>query len=360
MKKIVITACIIIAVTVIGIFLIRSYDSENKTNITVGLVLNGSIADKNWGQSHYEGIVEATQELGANLIYSEYNTAESVSATVDEFVENGCSIIILNSFGFGENLAEITAKYPDVYFFHATGVENYENAATYFGRMYQMRYLCGIVAGLQTETNNIGYVAAFPISEVNRGINAFTLGVRAVNPNACVYVNWTNSWIDDEAASAATLDLIENRNVDVITMHVDSLRPHKVADDNNIFSIGYNIDNCESYPDTYLTAAVWNWENFYVPRITECVEGSFEGRNYWEGVDTGIISLAPFGKSAKDGISEKVDSERQRLQSGTFDVFYGPIYDNEGNLRIAEGESMSDQSMLNSFDWYVEGVVINE
>jgi len=143
-------------------------------------------------------------------------------------------------------------------------------------------------------------------------------------------------------------------------MHTDSLEPLKTANENGIMSIGYNFDNSNTYPDTYLTSAIWNWENFYTPRITECLQGEFEGKNYWEGVNTGIVSLAPLSGNAKDGILEAVDAERDRFRSGTFDVFYGPIYDNEGNIRIAEGESMTDDAMLNSFDWYVEGVVADE
>ncbi len=363
MKKIIIIAILIVVAAIAGILLMNSYDSHkqgNYSDITIGLVLNGSISDKNWSQTHYEGLLETTRNLGAKLVYREYNTADTVPISVDELVKENCSIIVLNSFEFGEHLEEVAAKYPDVCFFHATGIRNYENVSTYFGRMYQIRYLCGIVAGLQTETNAIGYVAAFPISEVNRGINAFTLGVRSVNPEASVYVNWTNSWIDEEAAGRASLELIENHGIDILAMHVDSLSPNKIADQNGIYSIGYNYNNSETYPDSYLTAAIWDWENFYTPRITECLLDEFKATNYWEGLNTGIVSLAPLGSMAKDGILEAIDAEKDKFRSGTFDVFYGPIYDNNGNIRIAEGESMTDDAMLNSFDWYVEGVVINE
>ena len=360
MKKIIILAVAIVLIAIVGIFLINSYDPNKNSYVTVGLVLNGSADDSSWSQSHYESMLETAQQTGVNILYRENVADAEITAAAEELISEGCEIVVCNSFGYGEYLKDIAAEYPDVYFYHASGVNNSKNICTFFGRMYQIRYLCGIVAGLQTETNEIGYVAAFPISEVNRGINAFTLGVRSVNPDAVVHVTWTNSWVDDAAAGNATLELIENYNIDVLAMHTDSLEPHRVADKNGIYSIGYNFNNHNTYPDTYLTAAVWDWENFYIPRITECLQGDFEGRNYWEGVNTGIVSLAPLGPAAKDGILEAVDTERERLRSGTFDVFYGPVYDNEGNLRIAEGESMSDDAMLNSFDWYVEGVEIHE
>ena len=223
-----------------------------------------------------------------------------------------------------------------------------------------MRYLTGVVAGLQTETNEIGYVATFPISEVNRGINAFTLGVRSVNPDATVYVRWTDSWTSDSATAKMTELLLSEHNIDVLTMHTDSLEPLRIADEHGIMSIGYNIDNSSLYPESFLTAAVWDWEKFYTSHILKCLQGKFEGDNYWSGSETGIINIASLSAHAKEGISEAVEKKREQLNNGVYDVFYGPIYDNKGNLRIAEGESMTDNAMLNEFDWYVEGVVTDE
>jgi len=223
-----------------------------------------------------------------------------------------------------------------------------------------MRYLTGIAAGLQTKTNEIGYVAAFPIPEVNRGLNAFTLGVKSVNPDAKVYVRWINSWNSDDVTAKVTEELLGDRNIDVLAMHTDSVEPLRIANEKNVMSIGYNIDNSSLYPDTYLTAAVWDWEKYYTPHIQKCLQGKFEGVNCWESSDTGIISIAPLSDKVHSDIEKKIQQELERLNSGTFDVFYGPIYDNAGNLRIAQGESMTDNAMLNEFDWYVEGVVIDE
>lgn len=363
MKKIIVIAAVIVAVIIIGIIGINIYYSNLGNPIgktMVGLVLNGSISDKSWSQSHYEAMLKTADELGLDIIYRENVPDEGVAAVADEFAEAGCEIIICNSFGYGEYLKEISEKYPEIYFYHASGVEYGGNVSTYFGRMYQIRYLCGIAAGMQTKTNEIGYVAAFPISEVNRGINAFTLGVRSVNPDAQVFVSWTDSWVDDNEAAVAAERLINDHNIDILTMHVDSLRPLEVADRNGIMSIGYNFDNSADYPETYLTSAVWSWENFYIPHIRECLQGNFEGRNYWEGVDTGIVSLAPLSEKANPAVRDKIEEEKARLESGVFDVFYGPVRDSEGNYRVLEDESMTDNNMLNNFDWYVEGVVIDE
>lgn len=364
MKKIMITIFVFISIIIFGMFVIRN--NQKDTNITkkqtkVGFILNGKVDDKSWGQSHYNGMERIKKELNLDVIYKEdVPEDDGCIETIEELVKDGCEIIICDSFGYGN--AEITCakKYPEVYFFHATGVENASNLSTYFGRIYQMRYLTGVVAGLQTKTNEIGYVAAFPIAEVNRGINAFTLGVRAVNPDAKVYVEWSNSWGDDKANGDATRRLIEKQNIDVLAMHMDSVVPLEIAEEEGIWTIGYNIDNSENFPNTFLTAPVWNWEKFYEPRIRECLQGKFQGKSYWEGVETGIIGIAPLSKNVEAGIAQKVEKENERLESKTFDVFYGPIYDNKGNLKIPEGESMTDDAMLNDFFWYVEGVVIDE
>ena len=364
MKKIMVTILVFVCVIVAGILLIRVNKQETdvtKTQTKVGFILNGKVSDHSWGESHYNGMNISAKELNLEVIYKEdIPEDERCVKTIEELIDLGCKIIICNSFGFGEWELECARKYPQIYFFHATGVEESDNLSTYFGRIYQMRYLSGIVAGMQTETNEIGYVAAFPIAEVNRGINAFTLGVRMVNPEAKVYVKWSESWVGEEESASATRELIREHNVDVLAMHVDAMAPLEIADENGIWTIGYNIDNSERFPDTFLTAPVWNWEKFYEPRILECLQGKFQGIHYWEGVETGLVGLADLTKNVKPGIEERVEEESQRLMSGTFDVFYGPIVDNEGTVRVKNGQSMTDDHMLNDFFWYVEGVVVDE
>lgn len=362
MKKIIITVIIIIVGIIAGIFLINVYKENpdvTEKATKVGVILNGLKNDKSWSQSHYEGLEKTSQQLNLDITYKEYVTTDTVMYVIEEFVNKGCEIIIANSAIYTDQMVKAAEHYPEVFFFHATGVSSRKNLSTYFGRMYQMRYLTGIAAGLQTETNEIGYAAAFPTSEVNRGLNAFALGVRSVNPDAKIYVRFINSWNADLAAANAAESLINEHNIDILAMHTDSLEPLRLADQYGIMSIGYNIDNSNSFPESYLTAAVWDWEKFYTPHILKCLQGKFEGANYWESSETGIINIAPLSEKAKAGISEKIESESIRLHNGTFGVFYGPIYDNEGNLRVAEGESMTDDAMLNKFDWYVEGVVID-
>lgn len=365
MKKILLVGGLFLVVIMIGIFAIQV--NKQDTDVTreqtkVGFILNGEVSDHSWGQSHYEGMKASAKELNLDVDFREcVPEDENCKETIEELIREGCEIIFCNSFGYGEYEMEVAKKHPDIYFFHATGVEEAHNMSTYFGRIYQMRYLSGIVAGMQTESNQIGYVAAFDISEVNRGINAFTLGVRSVNPEANVYVEWCNSWGDYDMTADATNSMLgKHPKIDVLTVHHDSLASYDIAQERGIWTIGYNMDNSALYPDTFLTAPVWEWEHFYIPRIRECLQNKFESRHYWESADTGVVSLAPLTGNVKEGIKEVVEEEQKRLEEGTFDVFYGPIIDRDGVVRVAEGESLTDDVMLNSFDWYVEGVVIDE
>lgn len=363
---IILIPAVIFIMTIFGIFFINNYKSAD-VNVTnqktkVGLILNGSVKDMSWGQSHFEGLSKAADNLNLNLIYIQNVPQTEVSLKImQQLIDLDCKIIICNSFGYGPYVKEMSEKYPDIYFFHATGVDFSKNLSTYFGRIYQMRYLTGIVAGLQTESNEIGYVAAMNIPEVVRGINAFALGVREVNKNAKVYVEWTNSWDEDEITTTSTYKLLSKHpKIDVITMHSDSQKVLEIAEQHGIWSIGYNVDNYLNYPNSFLTAAIWHWESFYEPKILECLQGKFSGQHYWLDLDSGIIGLGNLSPNVKPGIESFVLHKWFELENGNYDVFYGPIWDNHGNLRVENDENLSDEFLLDYFDWFVEGVEIDE
>ncbi len=335
-------------------------DASEEERICIGLIMNGKADDRSWGQSHYESLARVAGEMGAELVYrEEVPEDEHCDDVIDELVNSaGCKVVIADSYGYGEQIKAAAERYPDVYFLHAAGSESGHNIGSFFGRMYQFRYLSGIIAGNQTKTNKIGYVAAFPIDEVNRGINAFTLGVRSVNPEAEVYVSFCGSWTDDEAAGESAETLIGEYGIDTLTLHCDSLAPHRAADSRGVWSIGYNYDNSELFPDTYLTACVWDWDSYYREQIQSCVTGKFRGEHKWLGIESGIMELVDPGRNgiASPGYSEPLEAAKARFESFGYDVFYGPVTDSEGIVRVPEGESMSDAAMLGSFDWYVEGV----
>lgn len=364
MKKIAIFAGIVLLIIIIG--MLRMNGNEKDTEVTkertkVGFIYNGAINDKGWGQSHYEGITKSAKKLNLEIIYKENVPFDDTCVNyMQDMIDDGCKIIICNSFDYGDYVIKVARDNPQIKFFHATGIKTEKNVSSYFGRMYQMRYLSGVVAGLQTESNSIGYVSSFPISEVNRGINAFALGVQSVNPDAVVHAIYSESWTDYDANAEAARTLCDTYKVDILAMHCDTVAPLDVAKEKGIWSIGYNMDNSKEYSDSFLTAAVWNWEAFYTPQILKCLQGKFQPNQYWEGVETGIVSLSPLTSNVKEGVSQVLKEKEEALNNGTFDVFYGPIVDSNGKVRIKEGANMPDDAMLNSFDWYVKGVHVHE
>ena len=360
MKKIIVIMSVIIAAIIIGIVLITYHKDEpdiTETATKVGVIMNGSRTDRSWNQAHYEALCETAEKLNLDITYKESVIAEDVPGIIDGFVDEGCEIVIACSFEYGEYMVEAADKYPEIFFFHATGTESSKNMSSYFGRMYQMRYLTGIAAGLQTETNEIGYVAAFPISEVNRGINAFTLGVKSVNPDATVYVSFTDSWDNEEREIIAAEKLIKEKSTDVMTYHQNQHYVAKTADENGVYSIGYN-ETAEGLSDKYLTAAVWDWESLYFQIIREFVQGqpnSVERR--WFSIDTGVVGLSEISPVVSEETKQKVENAKNNLYISC-DVFSGKIYDNEGVLRCDENETLSDETLLRDMNWFVEGVEI--
>ncbi|MBQ3843071.1 MAG: BMP family ABC transporter substrate-binding protein [Ruminiclostridium sp.] len=330
----------------------------------VALLLDGIRSDRSWGQSHYDALARVTGDLGIELLCREnVSSDETFDKVVTALIEDeGCSVIVAASFFYGERLPELTAKYPKVYFLHASGLDSGDNLCSFYGRMYQYRYLCGIITGTQTKTGKIGYVASYPTSEVNRGLNAFALGVRSVSPDAQVFTAFSGSWKDSERDRATAEKLINEYGVDVLSQHTDTLAPLETAKEHGILAAGCHFDNSDIIGESYLTGCVWQWDVFYREQILACMQSRFHGGHRWLDSESGIMSIVDPTKTdpTRTGYEEQLKAAQDKLASRSFDVFYGPVNDNNGELRIAVGESMSDESMLNKFDWYAEGVVIVE
>ena len=365
-KRLLFTAVFILAAVIVGMIFMR--DKRVNTDITakttkVGLVITGKSNDANFCQTHYDALMKIKDELNLEIMCREQIPEnEACSAAMEELiVKDGCTIIIGASFGYGKYITETAGKHPDVCFFHPFGAEKSINLTSFSGRMYQARYLSGIVAGMRTKTGKIGYVASFAFSEVIRDLNAFVLGVKSVAPDAVVYVKYCNSWVDDEAAETASNALLDRHpDIDVLSMHTNSLMPNRVAENRGIWAVGYNKENASMFPSSYLTACEWQWDSFYKQKILSILQGKFHGTVEWLDMESGVLGLSDLTQNTAPGTQEKVDEAKKRFAGRSFDVFYGPIADNTGTLRVPAGESMSDDDMMNHFDWYVEGVAVEE
>ena len=350
---VVVLAVIFVIMTVTG--------SDMSAAPRVGLVMTGNATDSGWNGMHYSGVSSACERLGTKLIIKENipEDKELCSQAIEELAEEGVQMVILSSYGYPEIAAETIDKYPDIVFYGIYSGADYDNVTSYFGRMYQARYLSGIVAAMHSETGHIGYVAAMSNNEVNRGINAFTLGVRSVSPDAQVHVMWTDSWDDAEAEKAAVETLVKEVGVDMIAYHQNQSNAAEAADALGVCSIGYN-QAAEGLSDKYLTAAVWNWDSLYFEIIREFVQGKGNTvEHHWFGIESGVVGLSEYSALVSEEAKLAVENARNKVISGEA-VFSGYIQDNEGVQRCAEGESIGDKILLEEMDWFVDGVVIYE
>ncbi len=327
--------------------------------VVAAFVFVGPVGDAGWTWAHDQGRRFAEEQTGATTLFVENvpEVAEDFRAVVVDFIENeGADVIFGTSFGYMDPMEELAGEYPDVVFEHASGFKmNDTNFGNFFGRMYQPRYLSGMAAGAMTETNQIGYVAAFPIPEVLRGINAFTLGAQRTNPDVEVHVNWTFTWFDP-ALEGDTASALLEAGADVIAMHQDSTAPGIAAQEAGARWVSYNSDMSAFAPDAYITAPVWNWGPYYA-RIIEAVgAGTYSPGAYWGGMDDEIVTLAPPADDVPAEVIDEVIEVWDQIVAGTWDVFTGPITDQDGNVVVAEGETMDDGAML-GMGFFVEGVV---
>jgi basic membrane protein A len=322
----------------------------------VGFIYVSPVGDAGWSYSHDVGrqAIEAMDGVTTSYVEAVPEGPDS-ERVMTNMARKDFDIIIATSFGYMDPMLKVAKQFPKTVFLHCSGFKTAENMGNFFGRMYQARYLSGMVAGLMTKSNTIGYVAAFPIPEVIRGINAFTLGVRAVNPKATVRVVWTKTWYDPATEKEAGKSLLDVGS-DVIAQHQDSPGPQEAAQEKGVYSIGYNSDMSAFAPKAHLTAPVWNWKVYYTKVVDEVRKGTWKAGAVWPGMDTGIVDLAPFGPMVPKELQDKVNAEKAKIIAGEQKVFVGPLKDQNGEVKLAAGKVASDEELL-GMTWFVEGVI---
>jgi basic membrane protein A len=341
----------------------------SKDDIKVGVIhLSDPSEGSGYTYTHDLGIQGMQQNLGLSdeQIVRKLNVADSdADATreaIKECIDEGCNIIFTTSWGYMETTAEMAEEYPDIYFSHGTGyLSNGKNFNNYFGRIYQARYLSGIVAGMNTTTNKIGYVAAMGSdnSEVTGGIDAFALGIYSVNPDAQVYVKVTDSWYDPDAEKAAAEQLLD-MGCDVITQHCDTSYPQTLAQERGVYGIGYNSDMSKEAPEACLCSVVWNWSAYYTSAVQSIIDGTWDGSNYYGGMNENLVGITELADFCADGTAEKVKEAKKQILSGEIGVFDGVIETNEGTTVGEEGKTLDDATITGAINWYFKTVNVVE
>ncbi len=326
--------------------------------IKAAFIYVSPVGDAGWTTAH-DRARKATEKELASFFTSAYSESVPEGAQAEQVIERyarqGYNLILTTSFGHMDPTLNVAKKFPNIIFMHCSGFKTLSNMGTYFGRMYQARYLSGIVAGRMTKTNTIGYVAAHPIPEVIRGINAFTLGVRSANPQAKVNVVWTQSWYDPPKEREAAEALLD-RGADVIAQHQDTPAPQQAAEKRGKWSVGYNTDMKAFAPKAHLTAPIWRWEKIYIEVAKQAKAGTWKSEQLWPGLETGVVDLAPFNEAVPADVRAQVEKAKASILSKQWDVFTGPVKNQEGKVVLEAGKRMSDADML-SMSFFVEGVV---
>lgn len=343
------------------------YPAIAKDKIKVGVIhLSDPAEGSGYSYTHDQGIVGMQKALGlddSQIIRKnkvDDQDATAIDTAIRECIEEGCNIIFATSWGYMDTCEALAEEYPEVIFSHGTGYKsNGQNFNNYFGRIYQARYLSGIAAGLKTESNKIGYVAAMDInnSEVTGGCNAFAMGAYSVNPDAEVYVKVTNSWFDPEGEKQAAEALIA-AGCDVIGQHCDTPNPQLAAEEKGIYGVGYNSDMSKDAPKAVLTSVVWDWSVYYTQAVQAVIDGTWTGENYFGGMADGLVDIAPLADLCAEGTQEKIEEARAKIVSGEWDVFDGVIETNDGKTVGAEGQHMSDGDITGNMTWYFKNVSV--
>ena len=337
----------------------KKADSQSGEKVKAGFIYIGSANDGGYSQVHDEGRQEMLANIGEDkvetLVREDVPEDQTVENVMNEMIDQGANIIFANSYNYQDYMKKVAEANPDVKFMHFSGSILGDNYGNYFGRMYQPRYLTGIAAGLTTQNNKIGYVAAMQTPEVIRGINAFTLGVRSVNPDATVQVVWTNNWYDPAVEKQAAESLLD-AGVDTIAQHQDTTAAQQAAADRGAFSVGYNKDMREANPEGFIASPVWHLGALYTEQVQAVVDGTWAPSVYWGGIADGVVDISDFGDCVSEETKAAVNEAREKIINGEFDVFTGEIKDQNGEVKVAEGQKLSDEELL-SMMWFVEGVI---
>jgi len=341
--------------------IVLKFGAAEKTQVhKVGFITTASASGDGWDVKNIEGVRAACSSLGVELLIRD-NVPEfdgSCPRAVQELADEGVQMIILSSPGYPEEMVPLFSQYPEVHFYGIfASVTEYDadNVTSYSARMYQARYLSGIVAGAYSKNGKIGFVATSKSSEVCRNVDAFTMGARRMNPDAEVLLIWASEGGEEEAART----LIQSGQVDVITYHHNQHAVVNVAEELGVASIGY-YDEAEGVSDKYLTCAACDWTVLYKELIREYLRGQSSSMvGDWLDLESGVVGLTECSSLVPQYALREIEDARQEILSGA-DVFTNEIYDNQGVLRCGPGEAMSDETLIFHLDWLVEGVRVYE
>ena len=328
--------------------------------VKAGFVYVSPITEAGWTRQHEEGRKSVEAALGSQVkttFIENVPEGQDAERVIRDLAVTGHKIIFTPSFGYMEPTLKVAKDFPDVKFESITGYKQAANVATANARYYEGRYLAGIAAGRMSKTGVAGYVAGFPIPEVLQGINAFTLGMRSVNPKASVKVVWLNVWFDPPKERDAAMALF-NQDADVVAFHTGSTAVMAAAQERGKLAVAYHSDMRRVGPDAQIVAVTHQWGDYYTARVRAVQSGTWKSGNVWGGVKDGMIRVGDFGSKVPQAVQQEVLARQKDIAAGKLHPFQATraaVRDNEGHEVIAKGQTLSDAQIL-GMNWLVEGV----
>jgi basic membrane protein A and related proteins len=342
---------------------LRAFGADGK--ITIGVIYVGPRDDFGYNQAQAQAAAMMKKMPGVKVVEEEkVPETVAVQKTMEAMInQDKAALIFATSFGyFDPHMIKMAEKYPNVRFAHCGGLwtegKHPKNSGSYFGYIDGGQYISGVVAGHMTKSKKLGFVAAKPIPQVLRNINAFTLGARSVNPAITTQVIFTGDWSMPVKEAEATNSLVD-QGVDVVTCHVDGPKVViETAEKRGIMCSGYHASQAKLAPKGYLTGAEWDWSTPYTQLIKEAMEGKPMTNFLRGGLKEGFVKMSPYGPGVSDAAKKAADAAKAELMSGKFAIFKGPLKDNKGAVVIAAGTAhMMTDTELEKMNYLVEGVI---
>lgn len=325
--------------------------------LKVGFIFLGPIGDYGWTWAHNKGREAVNAAFGDKVetIYTE-NVPEDASAVpaIRDLVNAGCKLIFTTSYGYMDQTIQVASEFPDVKFEHCTGFKRADNVSTYNSKFHEGRAVLGTIAGMMSKTGTLGYLGSFKVPEVVLGVNSFLLAAQKKNPAATLKVVMIDSWFDPPK-EAATTDTLINLGCDIITTHTDSPAALQILEQKGLYGFGQGADMSTFAPNAHLTAIEDIWGPYYIARTQAMLDGTWASADTWDGMVEGTVVISPYNKNVPADVAAEADKIQAGYKDGTFDIFTGPIYDQDGNLKVEEGKTLTIGELA-VMDWFVKGV----
>ena len=348
---------IALAALAVSLGLAAATPARAEEALKVAFVYVGPVGDAGWTYAHEQGRLAMEKNLGAKV---KSTFVESVPEGADservirKLAADGNKLIFTTSFGYMNPTEKVAKAFPNVVFEHATGFKTGKNLGVYESRLYEGAYLNGVVAGKMTKSKTLGVVASFPIPEVIRNINAFTLGAQSVNPGIKTKVIWVNSWYDPAKERQAAETMIA-QGADVLNQNTDSPATLQVAQEKGVYAFGWDSDMSKFAPKAHLTASTNSWGDYYTETAKSVIAGTWKSGEVRGGLKEGMVKMSPLNPVVPADAAKAFEEKKAAMISGKFHPFQGPLKDQSGAIKVAAGSvlPLKDQQSMN---FYVQGV----